>query len=90
MTIIGREVDVANRILVAPREGGRRCPSQTPAASGERGTLDKQPNVSIQSWAPNLARECGQDSVTIGCNAVFGEAPPVSCRQDQVSDSTAC
>ena len=69
---IGREVHVAGRILVAPRDGARRCPPRTPAASSERGTLDKQPNVSIQSWAPNLARECGQDSVTIGCNALFG------------------
>ncbi len=32
----------------------------------------KRPNVSIQLWAPNLARESGQDSGTIGCNALFG------------------
>ena len=57
------------------REGGRRCPVATLAASSDRGTLEQseRPNVSIQSWAPNLARGSGQDSVTIGCNALLGK-----------------
>ncbi len=57
------------------REGGRRCPAATLAATSDRGTLEQseRPNVSIQSWAPNLARGSGQDSVTIGCNALFGK-----------------
>jgi hypothetical protein len=34
--------------------------------------------IGVQSWAPNLARGSGQDSVTIGCNALFGtEGAPV-------------
>jgi len=70
--LVGGRSTLRTGAPVALRERGRR-PPRTLAASSDRGTLDKQPNVSIQSWAPNLARESGQDSVTIGCNALLGK-----------------
>ena len=87
---IGREVDVANRIPVAPREGGRACPSQTPAASSERGTLDKQPNVSVQRQCPKEPAKRGDCRSIVRCNALLGNETSRSRSTDPPERSRPC
>lgn len=55
---IGRTSRTESPLPHAREVGGRRCPSQTPAASSERGTLDKQPNVSVQPWVIDVNYSC--------------------------------